>query len=72
MTLLLERAVAELAKLPDDEQDAMATILIEELAAEERWAESFARSQDKLAELAEDARRDLHAGRTTPLEPLDE
>jgi len=72
MTLLLERAVAELAKLPDEEQDAMATILIEELAAEKRWAESFAKSQDKLAELAEDARRDLHAGRTTLLEPLDE
>jgi hypothetical protein len=36
MTLLLERAVAELAKLPDDEQDAVATILIEELAAEKR------------------------------------
>jgi hypothetical protein len=72
MTHLLERAVSELVKLPDDEQDAMAAILIEELAAEKRWTESFAKSQDKLAELAEDARRDLHAGRTTPLEPLDE
>jgi len=72
MTHLLERAVSELVKLPDDEQDAMAAILLEELAAEKQWAESFAKSQDRLAELAEDARRDLHAGRTTPLEPLDE
>ncbi len=72
MTQLLERAVAELAKLPDDEQDAMAALLLEEIAAEKQWAESFSKSQDTLAQLAEEARQDLHAGRTTPLEPLDE
>lgn len=72
MTNSLQRALAAVAKLPDEEQDTMAAILLEELASEKQWAESFAKSQDKLAELAEEARRDFHAGRTKPLEPLNE
>jgi hypothetical protein len=53
MTKLLEKALEEVAKLPASEQDAVAAIVLEELASEQRWAESFAKSQDKLAKLAE-------------------
>ena len=67
MTKLLEKALQEVAKLPASEQDAVAAILLEELASEQRWAESFAKSQDKLAKLAEQALAEYNAGRTKPL-----
>ncbi|HET7237437.1 MAG TPA: hypothetical protein VFI76_00300 [Terrimicrobiaceae bacterium] len=67
MTKLLEKALEEVAKLPASEQDAVATILLEELASEHRWAELFAKSQDKLAKLAEEAIAEYKAGRTKPL-----
>ena len=55
MTKLLEKALDQVAKLPAAEQDAVAAILLEELASEQRWAESLAGSQDQLAELAQEA-----------------
>ena len=67
MTKLLGKALQEVEKLPASEQDAMAAIVLEELASEQRWAESFARSQDKLAKLAEEALAEYKAGRTKPL-----
>lgn len=56
MTTLLQRAINELQLLPETEQDAIAAIILEEIAAEERWAKSFARSQDKLSEMADKVR----------------
>lgn len=67
MTKLLEKALKEVAKLPASEQDAVAAILLEELASEQRWTESFAKSQEQLAKLAEDAVAEYKAGRTKPL-----
>ena len=67
MTQLLEKALGEVAKLPESEQDAVAAILLEELASEQRWSESFAKSQDLLAKLAEEALAEHAAGRTKPL-----
>ncbi len=64
MTQFLEKALAEVAKLPASEQDAVAGILLEELASEQRWSESFAKSQDSLAKLSEQALADYAAGRT--------
>jgi hypothetical protein len=63
MTQLLEQALAKLQELPESEQDAIAALILDELADEERWQESFARSQDQLAKLAEKARADIRAGR---------
>jgi hypothetical protein len=67
MTQLLEQALNQVAKLPASEQDAVAAIVIEELASEQRWAASIAKSQDLLAKLAEKALADHAAGRTKPL-----
>jgi hypothetical protein len=64
MTQLLEKALTQIAKLSESEQDALATILLEEIESEERWSEAFARSQEKLAELAREALADHAAGRT--------
>lgn len=67
MTQLLEKALSEVAKLPDAEQDAVAAILIQEMASERCWSEAFANSQDLLAKLAEEALAEHAAGRTKPL-----
>ena len=67
MTQLLEQALSHVAKLPASEQDAVAAIVMEELASEQRWTDSFAKSQDLLAKLAEKAFVDHATGRTKPL-----
>lgn len=67
MTKLLEKAMNQVAALPASEQDAVAAIVLEELASEKRWSDSFAESQDKLAKLADEARAEYTAGRTKPL-----
>jgi hypothetical protein len=67
MNKTLEHAIAELARLPEDEQEAIACLIIEEMAAERGFDERFAASENKLAELARKA-RDQHArGETTSL-----
>jgi len=67
MTQLLEQALSAVAKLPPSEQDALAAILLEELASEERWSTLFAGSQDPLARLAEEALAEHRAGKSAPL-----
>lgn len=63
MTQLLEQALAEVRKLPASQQDAIATLILEELTDERRWEEAFARSQESLARLAGKVREDIRAGR---------
>ena len=67
MTKLLEKVVREASKLPDTEQDAVAAILLEEMASEERWSAAFSKSQGLLAELADKALAEHAAGQTKPL-----
>ena len=67
MTRLLEQVIDEVSKLPATEQDAVAAILLEELASERRGSTSFAKSQDALAKLAQDALGEHAAGKTKPL-----
>ena len=69
MTQLLERAISEANQLPDTEQDALASLLLEEIASEARWGAAFAGSQSQLASLAADALAEFRAGRTLPLDP---
>jgi hypothetical protein len=63
MTNLLQQAIFELQKLPDTQQDAMASIILDELADEAKWSSKFAESQDKLAAWANKVRGDIDAGR---------
>ena len=67
MTKLLDKALSEVAKLPASEQDAVAALVLEELASERRWSLSFAKSQDLLAKLAEEALAEYASGQTKPL-----
>jgi hypothetical protein len=68
MTRTLDAAIAKLATLPPDEQDRVAHWLLDELRDEEHWTRQFAASQDTLSKLAAEARADLAASRTTPLD----
>lgn len=63
MTQLLQQALDQVHKLAPAEQDAIAAIILDELADERRWQESFARSQDQLAAMAAKVRADIAAGR---------
>jgi hypothetical protein len=69
MTKLLKQAFDEAAKLPEEEQDALGRILLEELASEHRWADLFAGSDDLLGRLADQALAEHRAGRTEELDP---
>jgi len=69
MTELLEQAIAQLKALSTDKQDAIATLILEEIEDEQRWDESFARSPDLLAKLAAEAMVEYRAGKTQELDP---
>ena len=58
MTPLLKRAIKEAQSRPDAEQDWIASIILDAIADEKRWDESFARSQDQLARMADKVRTD--------------
>ena len=69
MTKLLRRAFDEASKLPEIEQDVLGRLLLEELASERRWEELLGRSEGLLAELADQALAEHHAGQTEKLDP---
>ncbi len=69
MSELLAQAFSEAAKLPENEQDALGAWLLEEIAGERLWLDAFARSQDVLARLAEEAAAEHRRGETLPLIP---
>ena len=70
MTELLEKAFVEASKLPQETQDLLAKMLLDDLAAEEKWDETFAKSQDKLARLADEALAEYQGGKTKKLEEI--
>jgi hypothetical protein len=63
MTQLLQQALDAVNRLDPAEQDAIAALILDELADEQRWDQAFARSEDRLARLAEKVRADIAAGR---------
>ncbi len=69
MGRLLQKAIAETIKLPEDEQEAMGAWILAELESERRWDDLFAKSQDLLARMAAEAREEHRAGLTEPLDP---
>jgi hypothetical protein len=67
MTSLLKQAFDHVSKLSEQDQDAVAAIVLDELASEQRWSDSFAASQENLAKLAQQALSEYNAGRTKQL-----
>ena len=68
MTHVLEYALAAVAKLPESEQDILATLLLDEIKSEQSWSASFATSQDILKSLADEALVEFKSGKTKPLD----
>lgn len=68
MTKLPEKALAEVSKLTEKEQDSLADWILEELASERRWGKAFAESSDQLAKLADEALAEHREGRTQRLD----
>ena len=68
MTQVLEAALAEVAKLPPAEQDALATLLLDEIRTEQQWSSTFSKSQQTLKTLADEALAEFRAGKTKPLD----
>lgn len=64
MTELLERAIAQLQRLPEGDQNAIATMILAEMEEDQRWDIAFARSPDLLASLAATAMKEYEAGET--------
>lgn len=67
MTKLLEKALDAVTKLPKSDQDAVAAMIFEELASEDRWTKAFSTSQEKLRLLAKEALAEYKRGETEPL-----
>ena len=69
MTKLLKKALERASALPDDAQDAIASIILDEIEDEKRWRKSFATSQKALARLADQARAEIARGEVLPFDP---
>lgn len=70
MTELLEEVLRKVATLPREEQDAIASQIIETLQDEAAWKEKLARAPEKLRRLAKEAQRENEYGETRPLDEL--
>ncbi len=70
MTELLENALRRVATLPREEQDAIAAQILETLEDETGWKEKLARTQDKLRDVAGEARREHERGETRPIDEV--
>lgn len=67
MTELLQKAIAELKKLPPEQQDAIATRFLEELQDEQKWSTRFTSTTDeKWDRMAEIVHQEITRGETVP------
>lgn len=72
MTDALRRAFEFAQQQPEEEQDVIAQLILEEFRAEENWNEllTHPKSTTLLEQLADQARKEYNAGQTHELEEL--
>lgn len=70
MTELLKKAFEAVSALPPERQDALAEMILAEIEDEKKWSEAFARSQEKLADMANCAVAEHRAGKTRPMDEV--
>ena len=68
MTTALQEAFDKAAALPPERQEAIAAMLLEEIAVDDCWQQSFAQSQDALSKLAAEALEEDAQGRTLDMD----
>jgi len=66
----MEQAFERASGLTEEEQNAIASIILREIESEERWNELFAqpRSVDVLSQMADEAMAEARAGRARKLD----
>jgi hypothetical protein len=67
---LLEKALQRIEALSPDEQDAMASQILETLDDEEAWSRQFRDNPEVLRSLAQEALEEHRRGETHPLDEL--
>ena len=71
MIRLLEQAIVEIEKLPEDAQNAIAARLLADLADEQAWAARFAATTDtQWDRMTAMVRQEIAAGDTTSLDDV--
>ena len=70
MTTLLEKALQKVEALPEDDQNAIASEILDSLADEEAWKSRFAARSDRLRQLAREALQEDERDETRPLDDL--
>ena len=64
MSTLMDQAIQKVKELPEQDQESIASIILQEIEAEHRWDELFARpeSADLLSRMADEALAEARAG----------
>ena len=70
MSTLLEKALEKVVALTQDEQDAIASQILDSLADEDAWKKRFAEKRDVLRRMAREAIEEDERGETAPLDDL--
>jgi hypothetical protein len=68
MTGLLEKALRRIEALSQEEQDAVASQILDTLDDEEAWARSFREKPELLRSLADEALEEHRRGETRPID----
>lgn len=71
MNALLDKALRRVSDLPEGEQDAIASLILDELEAERGWEDRSAGSQDALGDMVRRARAEVAEGGALPYDPGD-
>jgi len=71
MSELMEQAIHEVRQLSEPDQEAIASIILQETESERQWDELFARprSAEMLSLMADKALAEARAGRARKLDP---
>jgi hypothetical protein len=70
MTGLLEKALRRIETLSDEEQDAIASQILETLDDEEAWQQTYQQNREHFRALAQEALEEHRRGETRPLDEL--
>ncbi len=70
MLRLLEDAIRKVGKLSEDEQNAIASQILETLEDEEAWGKMLRKNPAKLRKLAQKALDEHRRGKTRPLDQI--
>ncbi len=70
MTRLLEDALRKVGKLSDDEQNVIASQILDTLEDEEAWGKMLRKNPAKLRKLVEKALDEHRRGKTRPLDEI--